>query len=288
MKSAHSSLGLAQRRLAATGARHIGNLVSWDLHHVDVDRSAARSLFATEHLGHLIPKMDAATALSRAALEVRRPTGILVRPFARPKGDTSAAVAIYVQNTREGEAGDDYPVASRGPPATPGASGTRVEPENEGVEMFRPGSDAVCTGALRPCSRPSRHGRHANVCPEASRAASRRRCAAASVGAGETVRTSTTAPVHTRIFDGERMEVSDAAKKAAGHDRAAAALEEIDEATVRVAEAGAFASPGTTSRIERWRLGTVKRVRDDANRDGRGGNGQYQPDGPRTGPHWRS
>jgi hypothetical protein len=113
MKNAPALLEPSQRRLAAAGGHHIGDLISWNSERIDVPRMAARDLFASIGLGHLIPEMDPATALSRAMAEVRRPPGILVRPFARPKGDTSAAVGIYLQNTRDGEAGDEYVCGAR-------------------------------------------------------------------------------------------------------------------------------------------------------------------------------
>ena len=113
MNSAPALLDRAQRRLAAAGGRHIGDLISWNSERIDVSRLGARQLFASEALGHLIPDMDPATALSRAMAEVKRSTGIFVRPFSRPKGDTSAAVGIYVQKTREGETGDDYVCGAR-------------------------------------------------------------------------------------------------------------------------------------------------------------------------------
>jgi hypothetical protein len=113
MKGAPAILEKSQRRLAAAGGHHIGDLISWNAERIDVTRVAARELFLSVGLPHLIADMDPATALSRAAAEVRRPPGFLVRPFARPKGDTSAAVGVYIQSAREGEAGDEYVCGAR-------------------------------------------------------------------------------------------------------------------------------------------------------------------------------
>jgi hypothetical protein len=113
MNSAPAAVQRAQHRLAAAGGRHIGDLVSWNCERIDVSRAAVRELFASEGFGHLIPDMDPATALSRAMAEVKRPPGILVRPFARPKGDTSAAMGVYVQKGRDGETGDEYVCGAR-------------------------------------------------------------------------------------------------------------------------------------------------------------------------------
>jgi hypothetical protein len=138
MNSAPATLERAQRRLAAAGGRHIGDLISWNIDRIDVTREAARRVFATEGLGHLIPDMDPATALSRAAAEVKRPPGILVRPFARPKGDTSAAVGIYVQKTREGEAGDEYVCGAR----------CRVDRQTNAIVGLAPDGSASIADAL--------------------------------------------------------------------------------------------------------------------------------------------
>jgi hypothetical protein len=113
MKGAPALIEQSQRRLAAAGGHHIGDLISWNADRIDVPRDAAREVFAAVGLGDLIADMDPATALSRATAEVKRPPGILVRPFARPKGDTSAAAGIYIQNTRDGEAGDEYVCGAR-------------------------------------------------------------------------------------------------------------------------------------------------------------------------------
>ena len=59
-------LSQAQRRVAAAGGRHIGDLISWNSERIDVPRSLARHIFIAENLAHLIPDTDPATALSRA------------------------------------------------------------------------------------------------------------------------------------------------------------------------------------------------------------------------------
>ena len=110
---ASATLERAQRRVAAAGGRHIGDLISWNTERIDVSREAVRRLFATEALGHLIPNIEPATALSRAAGEMKRPPGIIVRPFAKPKDDTSAAFGIYQVKPGTGEGGDKYVCGAR-------------------------------------------------------------------------------------------------------------------------------------------------------------------------------
>ena len=113
MKNGSGLLQRAQARVAAAGGHHIGDLIAWNTDRINVSRLEARRLFASEGLGNLIPDLDPATALSRAAGEVRRPEGIVVRPFAKPRDDTPAAVGIYEVKSRAGEAGDDYLCGAR-------------------------------------------------------------------------------------------------------------------------------------------------------------------------------
>jgi hypothetical protein len=113
MNGAPAILENAQRRVAAAGGRHIGDLISWNTERINVRRADARQLFESEGLRHLIPDIEPATALSRAAAEVKRPAGILVRPFAKPKNDTSAAMGIYQVRSRDGEVGDEYVCGAR-------------------------------------------------------------------------------------------------------------------------------------------------------------------------------
>ena len=113
MKNGSALLQRAQARVAAAGGHHIGDLIAWNTDRINVSRLEARRLFATEGLGNLVPDLDPATALSRAAGEVRRPEGIVVRPFAKPRDDTPSAVGIYEVKSRAGEAGDDYLCGAR-------------------------------------------------------------------------------------------------------------------------------------------------------------------------------
>src|SRR5580698_7700745 len=73
MKGAPALIEQSQRRLAAAGGHHIGDLISWNADRIDVPRQSAREVFASVGLGDLIADMDPATALSRAMAEVKRP-----------------------------------------------------------------------------------------------------------------------------------------------------------------------------------------------------------------------
>jgi hypothetical protein len=113
MKNGAAALQHAQQRVAAAGGQHIADLISWNTERIAVSRVDARRVFDLIGLGALIPDVDPATMLSRAAGEVRRPDGIVVRPFAQPNKDTPAAFGVYQVKTRAGEAGDDYVYGAR-------------------------------------------------------------------------------------------------------------------------------------------------------------------------------
>lgn len=113
MKNGTAALQHAQKRVAAAGGQHIGDLISWNTDRIHVSRVDARKVFDRIGLGLLVPDVDPATMLSRAAGEVRRPEGIVVRPFAQPKNDTPAAVGVYEVKPRAGEAGDAYIYGAR-------------------------------------------------------------------------------------------------------------------------------------------------------------------------------
>ncbi len=112
MKNGTAALQHAQKRVAAAGGHHIGDLISWNTDRINVGRVDARRVFNLIGLGALVPDVDPATMLSRAAGEVRR-DGIVTRPFAQPKNDTPAAVGVYEVKPRAGEAGDSYVYGAR-------------------------------------------------------------------------------------------------------------------------------------------------------------------------------
>jgi hypothetical protein len=113
MKNGTAALQHAQQRVAAAGGLHIGDLISWNTDRINVSRVDARRVFDLIGLGALIPDVEPATMLARAAGEVRRPEGIVMRPFAQPKNDTPAAAGVYEVKPRAGEAGDEYIYGAR-------------------------------------------------------------------------------------------------------------------------------------------------------------------------------
>ncbi|MFO0590487.1 MAG: hypothetical protein U0441_23295 [Polyangiaceae bacterium] len=134
MMAAEERITRAQSRLKAAGGRHIGDLISWNTELIDVSRETARTVFATEGLGHLVSSIEPATALSRAASEVGKKPGLLIRPFGKPKGDTLAAFAVYLQKPRDGESGDEHVCGAR----------VRIDSAtNEAVALPPEGGDAI-------------------------------------------------------------------------------------------------------------------------------------------------
>lgn len=107
------TIARSQQHLAQAGGRHIGDLISWNAERIDVSRATVRAIFAGEGFTQVIAELAPASALTRAVGEVARPKGLMVRAFARPKGDTAAAFGVYVQEGRDGEVGDGYTCGAR-------------------------------------------------------------------------------------------------------------------------------------------------------------------------------
>jgi hypothetical protein len=114
MNHAVQTITQAQQRVAAHGGTHIGDIVSWNAERIDVPRSSARGVFTGAGFAPaLIGDLASASALTRAVSEVPRPKGIVVQPFARPKGDTAAAFGVYMVEGRDDESGDPHTLGAR-------------------------------------------------------------------------------------------------------------------------------------------------------------------------------
>ncbi len=148
--SAVSTLSRSQRRVAAAGGRHIGDIVGWNTERINVSREDARKLLAPEKFEHLIVDMDPATALSRAAGEVKRPANILVRPFSRPNVDTPASFGVYLQNKNDGEKGDSVVCGAR----------CRVDSGGNRVVSLPPEGGAGLEAALAHAENIAAHANH--------------------------------------------------------------------------------------------------------------------------------
>lgn len=113
--SAATKVASAQSQLRAAGARHIGDLISWNNGGVDVPRVEAREVFALVGLEKLIPDMDPQTALNRAVKEarLRRQDGFVAMPFKRPNSDAAMAWGIYRVESKDGETGDQLVLGAR-------------------------------------------------------------------------------------------------------------------------------------------------------------------------------
>jgi hypothetical protein len=114
MNQAVDTISRAQQHVAANGGMHIGDLISWNAEKIDVPRVVARGMFTGAGFGsHLVREIASASALTRAVGEVPRPKGMVVQPFARPKGDTAAAFGVYVIEGRDDESGDPHTLGAR-------------------------------------------------------------------------------------------------------------------------------------------------------------------------------
>jgi hypothetical protein len=114
MNQAVTEISQAQQRVAAYGGKHLGNLVSWNAEKLDKPRTEALSIFTRAGFApQLIGELASASALTRAVSEVARPKGVVVQPFARPKGDTAAAFGVYMVEGRDDESGDPHTLGAR-------------------------------------------------------------------------------------------------------------------------------------------------------------------------------
>jgi hypothetical protein len=113
--SAAHAVAAVQSGLRAHGARHIGDLISWNTNCVDVPRVDAREVFALVGLEKLIADMDPQTALNRAVKEarLRRQDGFTAMPFKRPNSDAAMAWGIYRVESKDGETGDALVLGAR-------------------------------------------------------------------------------------------------------------------------------------------------------------------------------
>jgi hypothetical protein len=148
--SAVSDIRHAQRRVAAAGGRHIGDIIGWNTERINVSRERARELLKPEGFEHLILDVDPATSLSRAAGEVKRPSGILVQPFANPNGDTPASFGIYVRKSGGGEGGDEYPCGAR----------CRVDPRTSRIVPLSPDGSPGLGEAMAHAENIAAHANH--------------------------------------------------------------------------------------------------------------------------------
>lgn len=114
MNQAVENITRAQQNVAAHGGTHIGDLISWNAERIDVLRTSARAVFTDVGFAkQLIGDLASGTALTRAVGEVPRPKGVVVQPFARPKGDTAAAFGVYMVEGRDDESGDPHTLGAR-------------------------------------------------------------------------------------------------------------------------------------------------------------------------------
>lgn len=113
--SAAHTVAAVQAGLRAAGAKHIGDLISWNTDSINVPRVEAREVFGLIGLARLIPDMDPQTALNRAVKEarLRRADGFVAMPFKRPNSDAAMAWGIYRVETKDGETGDSLVLGAR-------------------------------------------------------------------------------------------------------------------------------------------------------------------------------
>jgi len=102
-------------RALSEGARHLGDVVTYDAERIRIPRADLRAAFDSEGFGEHVPTaIEARSALSRAAGKPV-PKDIIIKAFARPHKDTPHAIGIYRQspNASADEAGDNFVCGAR-------------------------------------------------------------------------------------------------------------------------------------------------------------------------------
>lgn len=103
----------SQESAIASGASHLGDIVSYDATALRVKRTELREIFEAHGHSDLIPnEIEPSNALSRAAGKPL-PKGLITKAFGKPRKDTSYAVGIYLQVAKDGEAGDSITCGAR-------------------------------------------------------------------------------------------------------------------------------------------------------------------------------
>jgi hypothetical protein len=136
-----SKVRSSQEHAIASGATHIGDIVSYDATALRIQRTELGELFETHGHTDLIPAtIEPSVALSRAAGKPL-PKGLMTKAFGKPKKDTSYAVGVYVLVPKDGEAGDAF------------QCGARVRIENGSAVALPPEGEAPVSECLEVAER---------------------------------------------------------------------------------------------------------------------------------------
>lgn len=98
----------------AQGARHLGDVVTYDVERIRIPRAELRAAFDAEGFGqHVVETLTPAAALGRAAARPV-PRQILCEAFARPNKDAPIAIGVYLKSEGQiAEGGDKIVCGAR-------------------------------------------------------------------------------------------------------------------------------------------------------------------------------
>lgn len=100
-------------RAMSDGARHLGDVVTYDAERIRIPRADLRAVFAAEGFeDHVVSEVSPQTALSRAAGKPV-PRDIIIETFVRPNKDTPHAIGIYLKTPGQDESGDTFVCGAR-------------------------------------------------------------------------------------------------------------------------------------------------------------------------------
>lgn len=158
LRGAAARIAEVQSGLAARGAQHIGDLVSWNAEGIDVPRDKGLAVFEAAGMGVHWPAIEPGTALYRGVQNVRPPRPkkdapgprLDTRAFARPNPDTPVAYGVYQVDPRDGESGDRYTCGAR----------VRVDPNSKVVVAMAPEDEPAIDEALALANRIADEANH--------------------------------------------------------------------------------------------------------------------------------
>jgi hypothetical protein len=100
-------------RAMLDGARHLGDVVTYDAERIRIPRADLRAAFESEGFGEYVPsEIEARSALSRAAGKPV-PRDIILEAFVRPNKDTPHAIGVYKKEPGSDESGDKFVCGAR-------------------------------------------------------------------------------------------------------------------------------------------------------------------------------
>ncbi len=96
----------------AAGAKHLGDIASWNVQEVDLPRADLAALLERFGFDAYLSEIDATGALNRAKQRVHT-KGVLVRTFSKTEADTTMSVGVYLEKQQADELASEFACGAR-------------------------------------------------------------------------------------------------------------------------------------------------------------------------------